>query len=438
MLRRLIVLVSSLLAVAAPTLAAEAEFVMWARARLAPLDASSQAFRALDSEIRRARLVGMGESVHESEPFLSFRVRFVKDLILRHQVTALAFESGLAEAMALDAYVQGRAASVDYPEALPGGFAHLSGIRDFIEWLRAWNQGEGRPRPVRVYGADVPGREASMLPGLDRLEELTAGNMEVKARIDAIRPLASKIAAPWWRPAQEKYEALPVDEKAALAADVTRLVEAVNRLTAVDSDRLEWTRRVALVIAQSEAMSRLGQFSPTVPRDLAMADNLMWILGRIGPGERAVYWAHNAHVQKTPVTGPPLPPGRYPGTGLRLNERLGRGYVAVGTAYGGPSRNGGADLAEGSVDAALALVSATAFLLPLGGKRPPEKVASWLSEERPMRFQVEHLLVPLGTAFDAVAYFDHAEPAPTASAPREPAGRSSPRLSARVRARLVE
>lgn len=438
MLRRPVVLVSSLLALAAPTLAAEADFVTWARARLAPLDASNQAFRALDGQIRRARLIGMGESVHESEPFLSFRVRFVKDLIVRHRITALVFESGLAEAMALDAYVQGRAASVDYPAALPGGFAHLSGIRDFIEWLRAWNRGEGRARPVHVYGADVPGRQASMLPGLDRLEELTADKVEIKTRIDAIRLTASKVAAPWWRPAQEKYDALPTEEKATLAADVTRLVEETNRLSGSDADRLEWTRRVALVIGQSEAMSRLGQFSPTVPRDLAMADNLMWILGRIGPGERAVYWAHNAHVQKTAVTGPSLPPGRYPGAGVRLHERLGRRYLAVGTAYGGRSRNGGTALAEGSIDAALAHVSATSFILPLGGKRPEAKVASWLSEERPMRFQVEHLLVPLGRAFDAVAYFDHAEPAPVVNVPREPAAHSSPRLSARVRARQAE
>ena len=192
-------------AFSSPVLAApEDDFVAWARQRLRPIDASGAAFRALDPRIREARLIGMGESVHETEPFLSFRVQFLKDLIRRERVTALAFESGLAEAVALDAYVQGRAATIDLPAALPGGFAHLRGIREFIEWLRAWNQGEGRKRPVHVYGADVPGRQASMLPGLDRLEELTSGHAEIKARIDAVRPLAVKVAAPWWRPAQEK------------------------------------------------------------------------------------------------------------------------------------------------------------------------------------------------------------------------------------------
>jgi len=398
-----------LLTLAAPAVPGEAEFVAWAKQRLRPIDASDGVFRVLDSRIRQARIIGMGESVHETEPFLSFRVRFLKDLIRREQVTALAFESGLAEAVALDAYVQGNAATVDLPAALPGGFAHLVGIREFIEWLRAWNQGEGRKNPVHVYGADVPGRQASMLPALDRLEELTDGEPRIKARIEAIRPLAAKVAAPWWRPAQEKYDALPAEQRASLQDAVASLQAEVNHLAASDDDRSEWIRRVALVISQSETMSRLGPFSPTVPRDLAMADNLMWILSRLGRNERLVYWAHNAHVQKTEVTGPGVPEGRFPPTGLRLAERLGRAYVAVGCAYGGPSRDGGAPLPEASIDAVLAHASSAPFLLLLDDPKPPPAVRAWLTDEHPMRFQVQHLLVPLGLAFDAVAYFDHAE-----------------------------
>jgi hypothetical protein len=41
-------------------------------------------------------------------------------------------------------------------------------------------------------------------------------------------------------------------------------------------------------------------------------------------------------------------------------------------------------------------------------------------EKRPMRFQVQHLIVPLGKAFDAVAYFDRATRAARASAVRTP------------------
>jgi len=398
------------LTAAVPLRASEAEFSAWARARMVPLDHSDRAFAALDRDIEKARLIGLGESVHESEPFLSFRVRLFKDLVRRHRVTALVFESGLAEAMSLDDYVSGRAGTIDYNASLPGGHAHLVEIRALMEWIRAWNQNEGRKRPVRVYGSDVPGRQANIVPALDRLERLTPGQVEVKARIDAVRIHAAKTAGRWWRAAQETYEALPAEEKSAFTANVTHLVEAVNRLSGADADaeRLEWARRVAIVVSQAEAMHRLGPFSPTAPRDVAMADNTMWIVGRLKKGERAVYWAHNAHVQKTEVTGPALPAGRLPPAGLHFKERLGERYLAIGTAYGGPSRDGGAAIPPGSVDAALGNLSSTPFLLPLRGGNPSPAARSWLAEERPMRFQVQHLLVSLGQAFDIVAWFDTA------------------------------
>lgn len=399
-----------LLLATAPLRASEAEFGAWARARMVPLDDPDRAFVALDRDIERSRLIGLGESVHESEPFLSFRVRLFKDLVRRHRVTALVFESGLAEAISLDEYVSGRVDTVDYHAALPGGHAHLVEIRSLMEWVRAWNRNEGRKRPVRVYGSDVPGRQANMAPALDRLEQLTPGRAEVKARIDAVRVHASKAAGRWWRAAQEKYEALPADERSAFTLDVARLVEEVNRLPGApaEAERLEWARRVAAVVSQAEAMHRLGPFSPTAPRDAAMADNTMWILGRLRKDERAVYWAHNAHVQKTAVTGPALPAGHLPPAGLHFNERLGERYVAIGTAYGGFSRDGGAPVPSGSVDAALGNLSAKPFLLPLRGGDSSPAVKAWLAEERPMRFQVQHHLVSLGQAFDAIAWFDAA------------------------------
>lgn len=394
------------LLVAPSARADEDDFVAWAQKEMRPIDASGGAFAALGKEIEAARLIGMGESFHETEPFLSFRVQFFQHLVERHEVTALVFESGLAEAMAVDDYVTGRTDVVDLRAGLPGGFGHLQGIRRAIEWIREWNLGPGRERPVHVHGSDVPGRQASLVPALDRLAELTSESPGIRPLLEAVRPLATKIAAPWWRRAQENYEALPAEEKAALRSHVARLVDEVHRLTAGEADRREWTRRVALVIQQAETMHRLGPFSPTTPREIAMAENTMWILGRLKAGERAVYWAHNAHVQRALVTGPALPPGRFKPTGMHLAEALGTKYLAIGTAYGGPSRDAGAAPAAGSVDAAFTRVATVPFLLGLRLPLRPPGVDAWLSEERPMRFQAGHLMLPLDTAFDAIAYFD--------------------------------
>ncbi|MDQ2870320.1 MAG: erythromycin esterase family protein [Acidobacteriota bacterium] len=409
-----------LLSTSAPAASPDAAFVTWARHRVVPMDSSGRAFRTLDAGIEGARLIGVGESVHEVQPFLTFRFQLLQDLVQRHRVTALVLESGLPEAMTLDDYVRGRTATIDFDAALPGGFGGLSEIRRAMEWLREWNLGPGQRRPVGVYGADLPARSGSMIPALDRLGELTDGNPDVRTLIDSVRPLALKVSGGWWKAAGQKYDALSDDEKTALASGVSRLGERVARLSEGEKDRLEWARRVALVVRQNEEMLRLGAFSPATPRDQAMADNTLWVLGRLAAGERAVYWAHNAHVQKVPVKGPPLPPGSFRSAGMRFAAVLGTKYYAIATAYGGPSMDKAAVAETGSVDAALEGLAAVPFLLRLDAAPRSSAVDAWLSEERLMRFQVGYLMVPLGRAFDAVAYFDRAIPA--ARVPAKPEG----------------
>jgi erythromycin esterase len=393
-------------------------FVKWTRGRMVRIDPAGRAFRTLDHAIAGARLIGVGESIHETQPFGTFRRQLLEDLVRRHRVTALILESGLPDAMALDDYVRGRTPTVDFNTAIPGDLGTLVHIREATEWLREWNLGPGRRRPVGVYGADLPGRQGSMVPALDRLADLSAGDAAIRATIDSIRPTAVQTSSTWWRGAAQKYDALTPDAKSALASDVGTLVERVHHLTMSDKERLEWAQRVARVAQQHESTLRIGMFAPTAPRDEAMAENILWILDRLPAGERAVYWAHNAHVQRVPVTGSKLPPGAFPSAGTRLGAALGRRYLAIGTAYGGPSREDQTPPSPGSVDAALEKVGTGPFLLSLrGGERSPE-VDSWLAQERAMRFQVGYLTLPAGSAFDVLAYFDRATPAPRATTSR--------------------
>jgi erythromycin esterase-like protein len=312
--------------------------------------------------------------------------------------------------MAADDYVRGRTAAIDFDVALPGGYAAPTEIRRAVEWIREWNLGDGRSRPVGVYGADLPNRSGSMIPALDRLAELTEENRDVQGAIEAVRPTASRIAGDWWKAAIDKYDALSPEAKTALAAGVARLVERVEAVSDADRERLAWARRVAIVVRQHEEMLRLGPFSPA--RDRAMADNTLWVVGRIGSGERAVYWAHNAHVQRVRVNGPSLPAKDLVPAGAHFQEALGDRYYAIGTAYGGTAVDKSAmPNEEESVDRVLETVAKGPFLLTWRGAGAPRRAEAWLARVRPMRFQVQYLEVALGPAFDAVAYFGRATPA---------------------------
>jgi hypothetical protein len=236
-------------------------------------------------------------------------------------------ESGLPEAIAVDDWVHGRTDSVDFKTQLGPDYNDSEVIRRAMSWLREWNLGAGRAHPVAVYGADMSiGDGRSMLPALYRLQAMAGTDARITAVLDSLRPLATRVAAAWWNGALRNYTALPAADKGRLTELTTRLVAAAREWRGGTRDQKTWAERLALIAQQDEVMLRRGPFSPEVPRDAAMAANTRWIVDRLPSGERAMLWAHNAHVQRTLITGPALPRGAFPSMGYRLGNALGAGY----------------------------------------------------------------------------------------------------------------
>jgi erythromycin esterase len=79
--------------------------------------------------------------------------------------------------------------------------------------------------------------------------------------------------------------------------------------------------------AMADLFAGSGLTADTSARDVYMAGSVLWHLERLEPGTRIVLAAHNAHIQKTPVsfdghlTGLPM--------GQHLHNSLGDDYVAL-------------------------------------------------------------------------------------------------------------
>jgi erythromycin esterase len=228
----------------------------------------------------------------------------------------------------------------------------------------------------------------------------------VAAALDSLRPLATRVAGQWWNAAVRNHAALAAADKARLTTLAADLVSAARAWRTGTAEQRAWAERFALIVQQDEVMLRNGPFSSENPRDAAMAANTRWLVDRLPGGERAVLWAHNAHVQRVPIKGGPVPPGEFPSMGQRLGRALGDAYFVIGTTYGGPSLDSATAPRAGSADAALASISSEPYLLPLRDATTHGALKSWLHADRPMRFQVGHIVLPLADAFDAVVHFD--------------------------------
>ncbi|MFH8348794.1 erythromycin esterase family protein [Streptomyces sp. NPDC018045] len=305
-----------------------------------PLD-DLEPLRAL---IGTARVVALGENSHFIREFGLARERVLRFLVQRCGFTALAFEFGFSEGFALDAWVQGEGAEEDFARQTEANIP--IGLSGPLHWLRRHNR--TATLPVRFAGVDIPEAGGSLLPALapvaEYLREVDPDGVPLVR--DAMRTAerfggaSMALAAPAW-------QRLDTDVQDALSATLLRLR---IRLRAMEPLYVERGGRAAYDIAlhrteaachadhQFRAMAALyaggGTPADTSAREVFMADSVRWLLDRAAPGTRVVLPAHNAHIQRAPVsfdgrlTGLPM--------GLHLSHALGEDYFALGmTSVGG-------------------------------------------------------------------------------------------------------
>lgn len=317
-----------------------------------PLDAEFIDPAALVSRLGEARVVAIGETTHYSHEFYALRNELCRLLIEEGGATAVAWESGFAEAMRADEWVHGGPGDIE--EILAAGFTSSFGrcaeMRDQLEWIRAWNV--GRERPVNVYGLDLPGSLGSVAPALDA----------AAAYLDRVEPVLGEaarrlgdLARDFGDPPRTDVEtreslrrygesaASTRNELTAGIADLAAHLDALH-LDLVDRDgdyacgRARWNlhqaARLDSVMRDSVAS---GPMAPAANvRDLAMAETVEWMLRR---ESRLIAFAHNVHVQRAPFAAPwlnadgDLTPTR--SMGEFLASTLGEEYVAIGTTCGG-------------------------------------------------------------------------------------------------------
>jgi len=154
-------------------------------------------------------------------------------------------------------------------------------------------------------------------------------------------------------------------------------------------------------------------------RDQGLAENVTWIRDRFSTTRRVIFWAHDAHISRTPMQfslGNPA--------GQFLAQTYGSDYFAIGTMFGtgsflqwnavrGVLTNQTVTLGPlggDSHEAFLRQRGPQAFLLPLRGELP-----AWLTTPRVMNVSASG--GPLATRqeslpalFDAVVYVETSTP----------------------------
>lgn len=369
---------------------ATAEERAWLRSRAVPLasihpggdDADLEAFRAVVGD---ARVVSLGEGTHGTREFFQLKHRLIEHLVRRMGFGVVMLEANQLQTERVNRYVltgEGTAR-----EAMSGLFKILQTeeVLAMIEWLRAWNaSGQGR---VEVIGYDMQDPRLPIDSVLAFLARSDPGFAAAAERAYAAMRTA-------WLPGP--YPARPDSVVATWSAEADRVRRHVRERapaylagarTAADSAAVAWALQNAEVAYQS---ATLGDAGPLRLRDSAMAANARWALEQRPAGTRAVIWAHNSHVSRTPEWMGAFLDALLPGQ-VRVF-----GFTAAEGEYGASStwaRQAGARTMgtyriapatppSGSVAAELFALDAPLLMVDLRGAGAAAEGA-WLMEPRP-------------------------------------------------------
>ena len=270
---------------------------------LDPAAEDTSDLEAVRDVVGDARLVCLGESAHAVTEYYLARDRLCRYLVTELGFTVFALESGLADGLAVDAWVRG--GDGDLQSLSRTGITYEFGDNDPFRAQLAWM----RSRSVRYSGIDMPGSGVDPGPAvaacLDRLPPRDGDDA-----LRAVSRLGDRYAAPL------RWAGMGPDERERLRAGVAELGERA-------ADAAEPVR---LCAAGAQLVLSWLTDGPTIgpdhnPRDELMAATVRGLLER---GERVVLGAHNGHVQRHPLLGAPT-------LGTLLAPELGSDMIVIGT-----------------------------------------------------------------------------------------------------------
>jgi erythromycin esterase len=282
----------------------------------------------------------------------------MRNRLIRYAVTQLGFkavalETGLTASKRIYDRVLGKTTETE--AALKAAFSYHFGTLpenlELMQWLRNYNAAQPAERQVHFYGIDItdtPLPDTSQ-PVWEVLDFVDHANPNLGRELHKRYADVISLFEP------DKYAKLASAEKDAITAKIQDLIALIRRergelTSATSGDEYEWVLRESLNAAQDDVYMRSlpPEFNPEQfrqkpeLRDLAMADNLMWVQQREMPRGKTFFFAHDAHVSASVIGSRALPGPRWqPGldgasrlAGMYLRSMLGRDMVAIGTWFG--------------------------------------------------------------------------------------------------------
>ena len=264
-----------------------------------------------------ARLIGLAESNHGTQEFVSEQVAVSLELARKYGFQLIMIEAGYGEALALERYVNGL--DVDVVAAI-GSLGYWTwntqGFLDALSQIRAYNQSVAPDRRVHLVGVDIQSTEGVIA---DLVHDSSLLSAAERALLEQLRPDSGK-----------QWPQFSPEDKDSVRATLNRIA-GLSTEGGVDAGVNQQALSAHSLLLQLGYVEKTDFWDKLRIRDRAIADMIEDVMKRT-PGARGTVWSHIGHLSRGFVVGAPT-------AGRLLADSLGAGYrVYVLLANSGAAR----------------------------------------------------------------------------------------------------
>lgn len=404
-----------------------------------PLTGSPEDYDGLLELVGDARFVLLGEASHGTHEFYQSRAEITRRLIEEKGFAAVAVEADWPDAYRINRFVRGWGEDTQAIEAL-GNFKRFplwmwrnTEVLDFIDWLRAHNQGLPDKEKTGFYGLDLYSLYSSIEAVIGYLAKVDPQAAEEARRHYGCLDHAGK------EPQYYGYD-ISLGARPSCQQEVDKVVDQLLKLRQRTADDLErgglivedeqfHAQQNALLVRNAEEYYRC-MFDRRVNtwnlRDRHMSETLSALadhLSHQGQPARIVIWEHNSHIGDARATDMgtqgelsvgQLTREQYGNDAVLIGFTTYTGTVSAASDWDGPvERKRVRPALEGSYEALFHQSGIKRFWLPLRSKKVAQALRDSRLERaigviyRPQSERISHYFRSrMPEQFDAVLHFD--------------------------------
>jgi erythromycin esterase-like protein len=391
---------------------------------------------AIVEAIGDARIVLLGEASHGTHEFYATRAAVTRRLIETRGFRAVTIEGDWPDAKRVDRFVRAMSPDADADMAL-AGFRRFpqwmwrnAVVRDFVSWLRRWNDDREPEARCGFYGLDLYSLHASIDAVLQYLEHVDPGAARrARERYGCFEHVGGEDPQAYGFAASRAIVESCEDDVVRQLAELRHCADEYAASGMHGEDDFFSAEQNARLVANAERYYRSmfhGRVSSWNLRDTHMAETLDAVVERLerdGEPAKLCVWAHNSHLGDARATQ--MGKGGELNVGQLVRQRYGDAACLVGfTTYAGtvtaahdwdepPGRRIVRAGLAGSIEQLFHRVGDPRFLLDL--RRPgvrEELVGSRIERAigviyRPETERQSHYFnVDLARQFDVVIHYD--------------------------------